>query len=138
MSKLYTKDHFWLEKIAPDSPLRGAILPRLEQENLYIFGATQYGIDALGDVVAVDVYQGNYKPMEMFGTIESRKACVELTLATNSTVIRQNSVMNLDGTKYLQSLNNNPEQVWIALIEINDKDFPDSCMTKEKYDEFCK
>ena len=138
MNKLYTKDHFWLEKIALDSPLRGAILPRLEQENLYIFCATQYGIDALGDVVAVDVYQGNYKSMEMFGTIESRKACVELTLAANFTVIRQNPVMNLDGAKYLQSLYNNPEQVWIALVEINDKDFPDSCMTKDAYEAFCK
>ena len=59
MNKLYTKDHFWLEKVVPDSPIRGAILPRLNQENLYIFGATEHGIHELGiDGGAGQVPQG--------------------------------------------------------------------------------
>ncbi len=136
MDKIYTRDHFWLEKVKKDSPLRGAILPPLEQEDLYIFGATQHGIDALGDVVAVDVYQGNYKSMETFGTIESRKAVVDLTVPVPCTLIRVNHLMGREDAKYLQSLNENPEQVWIAILEISDQTLMEKCMTEEAYKKF--
>ena len=138
MNKLYTKDHFWLEKVVPDSPIRGAILPRLNQENLYIFGATEHGIHELGEVVAIDVYQGNYKANEAFGTIESRKAVVDLTISVPCTLVRENQLMGREDIKYLQSFNENPEQVWIALLELDTSCSSNvSFMSKNQYDRFC-
>lgn len=137
MKKLYTKDHFWLEKVAPDSPLRGSILPPLEQENLYIFGASQYGIGELGEVVAVDIIKGNYRENETFGAIESRKAAVDLSVPAISTVVHYNTQVDREPTKYLASLNGNPEQVWLAILQIDNPNLESLCMDVDAYKAYC-
>ena len=120
MSIKFTKEHEWI---------------KFEGGTAYI-GISDFAQNALSDIVFVELPKTGVKleAGKVFGSVESVKAVSEIFMPVAGAVTEINE--ELENTPEL--LNANAEETWIIKIELDNDTEPDSLMTKEEYEEFCK
>tara|TARA_B110000240_G_C13405106_1_gene412732 strand:+ start:84 stop:461 length:378 start_codon:yes stop_codon:yes gene_type:complete len=112
---LYTKEHIWLKP---------------NQKKEYFLGITNFAQDLLGDIVYVDLTLGNkFNINSSIGTIESVKTASDIIAPSNGKII----LINPDILSNPEKINDNPHEIWLCQIsldnEFNQKDY----LTKEQY-----
>jgi glycine cleavage system H protein len=116
---LYTKEHEWV---------------KVEGNNAYI-GITDYAQNSLGDIVFVELPEidSEIGREEVLGVIESVKAASDIYSPVSGKVIEIND--ELEDTPEI--LNENPYKMWIAVLELTDKDEIKDLMSSKEYETFC-
>ena len=107
---------------------------RVEGEYGYV-GITDYAQNALGNVVYVDMPDGDDEVTagEEFGAVESVKAASDLISPVSGTVAEVNEA--LDDQPEL--VNQDAYENWIIKVEMSDKAELDNLMDAKAYEEFC-
>jgi glycine cleavage system H protein len=114
-SLFYTKDHIWIKPY---------------QEDQYLLGITNFAQDLLGDIVYVDLVVGNkFKIDSPMGSIESVKTASDIIAPANGQIIQINS----DIISSPEMINENPHEVWLCQISLNNDIDKNYYLTKEEY-----
>ena len=113
----YTKDHEWVEEIAP---------------NRFRMGITDYAQSALGDIVYIQLPKTGsaVSANSVCGEVESTKSVSEIYAPISGSVVAVN-----------QSLDSNPEVInsdpygagWIAEIEISTAELSEKLLSSQEY-----
>ena len=113
----YTKDHEWVEELAP---------------NRFRIGITDYAQSALGDIVYIQLPKSASSVIanSVCGEVESTKSVSEIYAPISGTVVAIN-----------QKLDSNPEVInsdpygagWIAEIQINGTELTEELLSPQQY-----
>ena len=118
---LYSKDHEYVKSM----------------EQKVIIGITDYAQDQMGDLVFVELPQvgDTLKNGDVFGTVESVKAVVEVYMPLNGEIISVNDSLEDNPEK----VNNSPyEEGWMIEVRIDDPDEMNLLMSSDAYLEMLK
>ena len=111
----YTKEHIWIKPF---------------KENEYLLGITNFAQDLLGDIVYVDLVLGNkFNIGSSIGSIESVKTASDIIAPANGQIIHINS----DIISSPEMINENPHEVWLCQISLNNDIDKNYYLTKEEY-----
>ncbi len=112
----YTKDHEWA----------------LVEENIVTVGVTEFALDALGEVVYLEIPDEGQKVsfQEPFGVVESVKAVSDLIAPISGTVVESNAALVDNPGR----LNDNPwEDGWLIKIEMDKENELSSLIKASEY-----
>ncbi|MBB6448266.1 glycine cleavage system H protein [Geomicrobium halophilum] len=120
MSKLFSKEHEWVDVLNDD---------------IVRVGITDYAQQELGDIVFVEnpEVDETVTANESMGTIESVKTVSEIYVPVSGVVVKINE--ELDDEPEL--VNTNPEdEGWLVEIKITDREGLTNLMNREEYQNF--
>ena len=108
---------------------------KVEGDFAYV-GITDYAQHALGNVVYVDMPEGDdeVEAGEDFGAVESVKAASDLISPVSGTVVEVNEALE----DKPELLNEDAFANWIMKVELSDKTELDNLMDAAAYEELCK
>lgn len=115
----YSKEHEWV---------------RTDGNKAYI-GITDFAQKALGSIVFVELPEvgSHIGAGDVLGAVESVKAASDIYSPVTGTVAEVNESLS-DSP---ESINENADQCWIAVIEMENLGELDELMDREAYDRFC-
>ena len=107
---------------------------RVEGDCAYI-GITDYAQHALGNVVYVDMPEGDdeFEIEEGFGAVESVKAASDLNAPVSGKVLEVNEALEDEP----ELLNKDAFANWIIKVELTDKSQLEKLMDSKAYEAFC-
>lgn len=120
MSKLYSKEHEWVQV----------------EGDVATVGITQYAAEALGDVVFVDIEAtGSVAAGDVVGTIESVKSVSDIFAPISGEITEVNGAL----TDTPDLVNESPEgDAWLFKVKLGDKAELDALLSDADYDTFTK
>jgi glycine cleavage system H protein len=113
----YTKEHEWIEKLAP---------------NRFRIGITDYAQSALGDIVYIQLPKSasSVTANSVCGEVESTKSVSEIYAPITGTIVAVNE--KLDSNPEI--INSDPYgQGWIAEIEISGTSLSETLLSAQEY-----
>jgi len=122
LDKLYTKEHEWI---------------KMKNENVGIIGLTDYAVNALGDIVYVELPEigQELEKGETCGVVESVKAAGDIYCPVTGTI----EAVNSDLAERPEIINVDPnDEGWIFELKLDNLEELDELMSKENYDAYLK
>lgn len=116
---LYSREHIWV---------------RVESD-LATLGITDYAQESLGEVLSIELPEADIyvERDEVFGSIESTKAVVDLIASVSGTVVSVNEDINDD----IGIINSDPHDTgWLIVIEMDDLSQLDDLLDASGYHDF--
>ena len=116
---LYSREHIWV---------------RVESD-LATLGITDYAQESLGEVLSIELPEADIyvERDEVFGSIESTKAVVDLIASVSGTIVSVNEDINDD----IGILNSDPHDTgWLVVIEMDDLEQLDDLLDAAGYHDF--
>ncbi|WP_425504015.1 glycine cleavage system protein GcvH [Salicibibacter cibarius] len=120
MSKLYSKEHEWVETL---------------EEGIVRIGISDYAQQELGDIVFVEIPEVDEEVAanESIGTIESVKTVSEIYVPISGTVVNVNERLEDEP----ELVNANPEdEGWLVDVKMADRDELEDLMNEAEYHAF--
>ncbi|NLG89160.1 MAG: glycine cleavage system protein GcvH [Clostridiaceae bacterium] len=117
--KKYSTEHEWVG---------------VDGDRAYI-GITEYAANSLGEIVYVELPElGNeLNAGDVLGVVESVKAASDIYSPISGKVVEVNEEL----TDNPEIINEDPENCWIAVLEISDPAQLDELMDEKEYEEYC-
>ncbi|HOE78529.1 MAG TPA: glycine cleavage system protein GcvH [Smithellaceae bacterium] len=116
---LYSREHIWV---------------RVESD-LATLGITDYAQESLGEVLSIELPEADIyvERDEVFGSIESTKAVVDLIASVSGTIVSVNEDINDD----IGIINSDPHDTgWLIVIEMDDLSQLDDLLDASGYHDF--
>jgi len=116
---LYSREHIWV---------------RVESD-LATLGITDYAQESLGEVLSIELPEADIyvERDEVFGSIESTKAVVDLIASVSGTIVSVNEDINDD----IGIINSDPHDTgWLIVIEMDDLSQLDDLLDAAGYQDF--
>lgn len=116
---LYSREHIWV---------------RVESD-LATLGITDYAQESLGEVFSIELPEADIyvERDEVFGSIESTKAVVDLIASVSGTIVSVNEDINDD----IGIINSDPHDTgWLIVIEMDDLSQLDDLLDASGYHDF--
>jgi len=116
----YSADHDWVKVEA----------------NKVTIGITDYAQDSLGTIVFVQLPElgSEIKTGEVLSVVESVKAASDVLSPVSGTIVDINQALEENP----ESLNNEPYESWIAVVELSDNSDLDILLDAEAYAKHCE
>ena len=116
----YSVDHDWVKVEA----------------NKVTIGITDYAQDSLGTIVFVQLPElgSEIKTGEVLSVVESVKAASDVLSPVSGTIVDINQALEENP----ESLNNEPYESWIAVVELSDNSDLDILLDAEAYAKHCE
>ncbi len=115
---LYSREHIWV---------------RVESD-LATLGITDYAQESLGEVLSIELPEADIyvERDEVFGSIESTKAVVDLIASVSGTIVSVNEDINDD----IGIINSDPHDTgWLIVIEMDDLSQLDDLLDASGYND---